>query len=120
MQSENDLLRQQISDLQSQLLLTQKIANMQTEINLLKQEIFDLKIENTRLNHLISIPSKQNMIERYTTYEISSSDEEYYSANEGSDDIDRYCKYCRQTFKYPSNLKRHLKLKNKCSKLHNQ
>ena len=116
-QSENDLLRQQISDLQTQL-------DMQAEINLLRQEIFDLKTENTRLNHIFSTFSKQD--------EILSSDDEYYTTSpvtchvannntvKGLNKIDRYCKYCNHTFKYPCMLKHHLNLNNNCKRLHNQ
>ncbi|GES97909.1 hypothetical protein RCL_jg3673.t1 [Rhizophagus clarus] len=74
-------------------------------------KIIDLKDENKRLNHLISTSSKTS----YQNGELSS-DEEYYTADEGPDNIDRICQYCKQSFNYPSVLKRHLKLKNKCGK----
>jgi hypothetical protein len=87
-----------------------KISKMQAEIISLKQQIIDLKNENIKLSRHISASNKiinQNDDE-------TSSDEEYYTADEGPDNIDRICQYCKQSFKYPSVLRRHLKLKNKC------
>jgi predicted nuclease with TOPRIM domain len=122
MQSENEILRQQISDLQSQLTLTKKITDMQDEINSLRQQIFNLKTENTRLSNLLPKGSLTEipdcLIKTITTSkqnEILSSDEEYYSTDEGLDKIDRTCQYCNKEFKYPYKLKRHFK-SNKCNK----
>ncbi|CAI2201312.1 17583_t:CDS:1, partial [Funneliformis geosporum] len=42
--------------------------------------------------------------------EILSSDDEYYSADEGPE-FDRYCYTCKQSFKYPYILKRHHQMK---------
>src|ERR1700722_2596629 len=97
MQSENELLRQQISDLQSQLVLTKKITDLQDEINSLRQQNFELKTENTRLSNL-KTNNKQKEI-------VSSDDDDYYTADEWLDNIDRTCQYCRKVFKYPSRLR---------------
>ncbi|CAI2198488.1 7665_t:CDS:1, partial [Funneliformis geosporum] len=38
----------------------------------------------------------------------SNDDEEYYTADEGPDNIfNRYCKTCKRDFKYPCRLKHH-------------
>ena len=82
-----------------------KITEMQAEIILLTQQVSDLKKENKRFSQLIS------------SEELSSDKEEYYTANEGPDYIfNHYCKYCKQSFKYPYLLKRHQKMKGKCAK----
>ena len=88
---------------------------MQAEIISLKQQVIDLRNDNIKLSNLVSIISK-NKTENSDQDNESSSDEEYYTADEGPDNIDRICQYCKQSFKYPSYLKKHLKLKNKCSK----
>src|SRR5438128_3558773 len=126
-QDNKNLLRRQITDLQSELVYTRKITNMQFEIDSLKQQISELKDENTRLEGGISkqIQLKTNNNQSRFTFakaseefynsllnsienNIQSSDEEYYSADEGTDKIfDRICKYCGKKFKYPSILKRH-------------
>ena len=105
MESENRSLRHQIVDLRYENTYMRKITEMQAEIISLNQQVSNLKKENKRLNQLI-----------YTSSEELSSEEEYYTADEGSDNIDRICQYCKQSFKYPSVLRRHLKLKNKCGK----
>ena len=113
MESENHRLRRQVVDLQYENTYMRKITEMQAEIISLKQQIINLKNENIRLSHLVS---SKNKTENSNQDNESSSDEEYYTADEGPDNIDRICQYCKQSFKYPSVLKRHLKLKNKCSK----
>jgi hypothetical protein len=115
MESENRSLRRQVVDLQCDNTYMRKITEMQDEIISLKQQIIDLKNENTRLSQLVSKSSK-NKTENSDQVSESSSDEEYYTADEGPDNIDRLCQYCKQSFKYPSVLRRHLKLKNKCGK----
>jgi len=111
MESENRRLRRQVVDLQCDNTYMRKITEMQDEIISLKQQIIDLKNENIRLSHLVSKTSKNKTSNQNNE---SSSDEEYYTADEGPDNIDRICQYCKQSFKYPSVLRRHLKLKNKC------
>ncbi len=82
---------------------------MQAEIISLKQQVIDLKDENKRLNRLISVSSKQS--------EELSSDEEFYTADEGPDNLfDRTCMYCGKMFKYPSYLRQHFTRNNKCAK----
>ena len=115
MESENRRLRRQVVDLQYKNTYMRKITEMQAEIISLKQQVIDLKNENIRLSHLVS-KSNKNKIENSDQDNESSSDEKYYTADEGSDNIDRICQYCKQSFKYPSVLRRHLKLKNKCGK----
>jgi aminopeptidase-like protein len=108
MESENRRLRRQVVDLQYDNTYMRKITEMQAEIISLKQQVIDLKNENIRL---ISKSSKNK-----TESSDESDDEEYFTADEGPDNIDRICQYCKQSFKYPSVLRRHLKLKNKCGK----
>ena len=81
---------------------------MQDEIISLKQQIIDLKNKNTRLSHLVSKSSK-NKTENSNQDNESSSDKEYYTADEGPDKIDCTCKYCGKVFKYPSRLRYHFK-----------
>ena len=109
MESENRSLRRQIADLQYENTYMRKITEMQAEIISLKQQVIDLKNELSKLTSV----SNNNKTDQDND---SSSDDEYYTADEGPDNIDRICQYCKQSFKYPSVLKRHLKLKNKCSK----
>ena len=116
MESENHRLRHQVVDLQCDNTYMQKITEMQAEIISLKQQVIDLRNDNIKLSNLVSKISK-NKTKNSDQDNESSSDEEYYTADERSDHIfNRYCKTCKQSFKYPSYLKKHLKLKNKCSK----
>ena len=108
MESENHRLRRQVVNLQYENTYMHKITEMQAEIISLRKQVFNLEKENKRLNQLISTSSKQ--------CEKLSSDEEYYSADEGPDKIDRTCKYCGKEFKYPSNLRQHFTRKNECAK----
>ena len=112
MESENRRLRRQVVDLQYENTYMRKITEMQDEIISLKQQVIDLKNENIRLSNLIS----KNKTETSKQNDISSDDEEYYSADEGPDKIDRICKYCKKVFKYPSNLRQHFTRKNECAK----
>ena len=113
MESENRRLRRQIVDLQYDNTYMQKITEMQAEIILLKQQVINLKDENTRLNHLISKSSK-NKTESSNQNDELSDDNEYFTADEGPDKIDRTCKYCGKEFNYPSRLRYHFK---KCKKI---
>ena len=115
MESENRRLRRQVVDLQYENTYMRKITEMQAEIISLKQQVIDLKNENIRLSHLVSKSSK-NKTENSDQDNESSSDEEYYTANEGSDN-DRECIYCGKLFKYPSRLREHHKRNNKCKKI---
>jgi hypothetical protein len=89
MESENHKLRRQVVDLHYENTYMRKITEMQTEIISLKQQIINLKNENIRLSHLISKTKNSNQDSE------SNSDEEYYTADEGSDNIDRICQYCK-------------------------
>ena len=109
MESENRSLRRQIVNLQYENTYMHKITEMQAEIISLKQQVSNLKKENKRLNQLISNKASKQC-------EELSSDEEYYSADEGSAKIDHICKYCGKEFKYPSNLRQHFTRKNECAK----
>jgi hypothetical protein len=57
--TENNLLRRQIADLQSEVAYTRKFTNMQFEIDLLKQQILELKDENIRLKDPFVKASKE-------------------------------------------------------------
>ena len=106
MESENHRLRRQVVDLQYENTYMRKITEMQAEIISLRKQVSDLEKENKKLNQLI-----------FTSSEELSSEEEYYTADEGPDNIfNRYCKYCNRSFNYPSRLKQHLARNNKCSK----
>jgi hypothetical protein len=72
-ESENYLLKYQISDMQFELTLTRKVLNMQLEIDSLKEQVNELKNENTRLKNMTSYQEieKQN--------EIVSSSKVFYS-----------------------------------------
>src|SRR2546423_807589 len=112
MESENHRLQRQVVDLHYENTYMRKILEMQDEIISLKQQIIDLKNENTRLSHLVSKSSK-NKTENSDQDNESNSNEEYFTADEGLDNIfDRYCKTCKRDFKYPCRLKRH-----KCKKV---
>jgi hypothetical protein len=89
MESENRSLRRQVTDLRYENTYIRKITEMQDEIISLKQQVIDLKNENIRLSHLISKTKNSNQDSK------SNSDEEYYTADEGSDNIDRICQYCK-------------------------
>jgi len=54
MESENYLLKCQISDMQFEFILTRKVLNMQLEIDSLKEQVNELKNENTRLKNVTS------------------------------------------------------------------
>jgi hypothetical protein len=84
MELENRSLRCQVANLQHDNTYMRKIIEMQDEIISLKKQIIELKNENIRLSNLI--PNKNKI-------EIDNqNDEEYYTANEGSD---RYCETCK-------------------------
>src|SRR5436190_11440481 len=106
MESENHRLRRQVVDLQYENTYMRKITEMQAEIISLRKQVSDLEKENKKLNHLIS-----------TSSEELSSEEEYYTADEGPDHIfNRYYKTCKRNFNYPYLLKRHQKMKGSCIK----
>jgi len=112
MESENHRLRRQVADLQYENTYMRKITEMQAEIILLKQQIIDLKNENTRLSR-----TSKNKTKTCEQDEIlSSDDEEYFTADEGPEKIDRTCQSCGKVFKYPHLLGRHFKMKGKCKK----
>jgi hypothetical protein len=112
MESENHRLRRQVADLQYENTYMRKITEMQAEIISLRKQVSDLEKENKRLNQLISTSSKTSK-----HCEELSSDEEYYTADEGPDNLfDRTCMYCGKMFKYPSRLKEHFIRNNKCAK----
>ena len=90
MESENNRLRRQVVDLHCENTYIRKISEMQDKIISLKQQIIDLKNENTRLSHLVSKSTENNI---------------------QNTDNSQICQYCKQNLKYPSSLKRHLKLR---------
>ena len=112
MKSENRSLRRQVADLQYENTYMRKITGMQAEIISLKKQVSDLEKEIKRLNQPISSKTKISKQD-----EISSDDEEYFTADEGPDYLfDRTCMYCGKMFKYPSHLKQHFTRNNKCAK----
>jgi hypothetical protein len=126
MESEIKILRRRIVDMQSELVEKEYMARICSELNLLKRQNSELKVDNRRLRDKIKAQNKD---------ETSDSDSEYYTADEGSDNIeeelcriypnnkpvpeemlrclipdkDRTCKYCKKKFRYPYMLKRHFK-----------
>ena len=120
MESEIKTLRRRILDMKEELILKEYIVGMHSKIRLLERQISELEIDNRRLEDRIKI---------YNIDETSESDSEYYTADEGPDNIeelchmytnkDRTCRYCRKKFCYLCKLQEHFKRINSCAKVYN-